>query len=208
MADRYSLIVEGPNDKYVFEHLLKHYGIPEGRIEFRIKHGDSNLLDSLRNELRASDLQRVGIVLDADVDLMRRWQSLRSRLIQCGYDDVPRVPSPEGTIITRDDPPPPAVGIWLMPDNTMPGMLEHFVSFLGATGDPLWSIAEDCLNHIPQEHQRFIPNHRIKAHIHTWLAWQEEPGTPFGSAITKRYLNADALPAQQLMAWIRKLFDL
>lgn len=50
--------------------------------------------------------------------------------------------------------------------------------------------------------------HQPKAHIHTWLAWQEEPGTPMGLAITKRYLNADAPYVQQLMDWISRLFDI
>jgi hypothetical protein len=48
----------------------------------------------------------------------------------------------------------------------------------------------------------------MKAQLHTWLAWQEQPGTPLGLAITNRYLDADALHAQQLMDWIRQLFDL
>ncbi len=37
---------------------------------------------------------------------------------------------------------------------------------------------------------------------------QEEPGKPMGQAITKRYLKAEALHAQQLMAWIHQLFNL
>ena len=95
-----------------------------------------------------------------------------------------------------------------MPDNTLPGMLEHSVSFLGADKDPLWGIADGCLDDIPVDQRQFIPEHRIKAHIHTWLAWQQEPGTPFGSAIAKRYLAADAPHARQLIAWIRRLFNL
>ena len=48
----------------------------------------------------------------------------------------------------------------------------------------------------------------MKAHVHTWLAWQKEPGKPMGQAITKRYLDANAPHAQQLIVWIRKLFGL
>jgi hypothetical protein len=55
---------------------------------------------------------------------------------------------------------------------------------------------------------KFRLEHRSKACVHTWLAWQEEPGTPMGQAITARYLDADALHAQQLMRWFRKVFDL
>lgn len=47
-----------------------------------------------------------------------------------------------------------------------------------------------------------------KAEIHTWLAWQKEPGKPLGQAITARYLNPNAPDAQQLIAWIRRVFHL
>ena len=95
-----------------------------------------------------------------------------------------------------------------MPNNQFPGMLEDFIQFLVPAGDPLWARAADCLERIPEQDQRFPKEHQGKAHIHTWLAWQEEPGTPLGLAITKRYLDADAPHAQQLMGWIRRLFDL
>ena len=131
---------------------------------------------------------------------------MRARLAVAGYAVMPVAPNPEGTIVEQDE--HPKVGIWLMPDNTMPGMLEHFISFLGADQDPLWAIADGCLDEIPANLMHFAPNHRVKAHIHTWLAWQEEPGTPFGSAITKPYLNADAPHAERLIAWVRRLFDL
>jgi len=96
-----------------------------------------------------------------------------------------------------------------MPDNTLSsGMLEHFIGFLVPAGDPLWYRAEDCIEHIPPETRRFPPQHQIKAHVHTWLAWQIEPGAPLGQAITKRYLDADAPHARQLIAWLRRLFEL
>ncbi len=53
---------------------------------------------------------------------------------------------------------------------------------------------------------RFRPTYRIKAKIHTWLAWQKEPGKPLGQAITATYFNANAPHAQELIDWIRRLF--
>ena len=89
-------------------------------------------------------------------------------------------------------------------------MLEDFVSFLRPKDDLLWPIAEDVLQKVKviEEALRFRDIHESKARIHTWLAWQKEPGKPMGLAITARYLNATALNAQQLINWIRKLFDL
>ncbi|MCI0697091.1 hypothetical protein L0337_34435 [candidate division KSB1 bacterium] len=93
-----------------------------------------------------------------------------------------------------------------MPENTVPGMLENFVQFLVPVGDVLWTLADDCLQRIPKPEQRFSDAHRIKAHIHTWLAWQEDPGTPMGLAITKRYFKGDAPEVQKLIAWVQRLF--
>lgn len=47
---------------------------------------------------------------------------------------------------------------------------------------------------------------RPKAVIHTWLAWQEEPGTALGQAITKRYLDPSRDPAPAFRNWLLELF--
>jgi len=61
---------------------------------------------------------------------------------------------------------------------------------------------------IKPQYRRFRESYQAKAHLHTWLAWQEEPGTPMGLAITKRYLDAEAPYALLLLNWIRELFEL
>ena len=76
------------------------------------------------------------------------------------------------------------------------------------TNDVLWTIARQSLQQIPVHERRFPDIHTIKAQIHTWLAWQEKPGEPIGLAITKRYFDANAPHAQQLIAWVRQLFEL
>ena len=204
MADRCILLVEGKDDVHVFCHLLKHHQVPDWP-RIKNKEGVTKLLDSLEVELLASDLERLGIVVDADTDLTARWQALSMILSGSGYK-VPVTPDPEGTII--EQPGLPSVGIWIMPDNTLPGMLESFIAFLVPSGDALWSYAEDCVEQIPEQHRRFPAVREPKAHIHTWLAWQEEPGTPMGLAITRRYLDAEASHALQLIDWIRRLFQI
>jgi len=204
MADKHVLLVEGKDDVHVFYHLLKHHHIPD-LFKIKCKDGYENLRNTLEVELLASDLERLGVVVDANASLASRWQSLQSVLSNSGYD-VPTTPDPDGTIIQHRG--RPTVGIWIMPDNTLPGMLENFVAFLIPPGDPLWACAGDCLEQIPEQHRRFPAIHQPKAHIHTWLAWQEEPGAPMGQAITKRYLDAEASHAHQLMDWIRRLFEI
>ncbi len=208
MTDRYLLLVEGRDDEHVFYHLLKHYQIPE-QFKIKNKEGIENLLGTLSTELKRSDLERLGIVVDANTDIEARWTALCNILLKSGNVDMTTAPDSDGTIVVLEQPDRSlTVGVWVMPNNQFPGMLEDFIQFLVPAGDPLWARAADCLERIPEQDQRFPKEHQGKAHIHTWLAWQEEPGTPLGLAITKRYLDADAPPAQQLMGWIRRLFDL
>jgi hypothetical protein len=206
MTDENLLLVEGKDDQHVVYHLAEHHRLPE-RFTVKDKGGAENLLTTLKVELKASGLERLGIIADADTDLRSRWQAIRDILAAAGYAHIPLVPDPDGAIIRQEG--RPTVGIWIMPDNTLSsGMLEHFIGFLVPAGDPLWYRAEDCIEHIPPETRRFPPQHQIKAHVHTWLAWQIEPGAPLGQAITKRYLDADAPHARQLIAWLRRLFEL
>jgi Protein of unknown function (DUF3226) len=203
MADKNILFVEGKDDLYVLRHLILYHGIPES---FAIKEteGVERLLESLPIRLKASERERIGVLLDANADLAGRWESLRNISVKSGYTNVPTLPESSGTIIKQLD--KPMIGFWLMPNNTLPGMLENFVQLLVPSDDALWALADDCLQRIPKQEQRFLDSHRIKAQIHTWLAWQENPGTPMGLAITKRYLKGDAPLAQQLIKWIRRLF--
>jgi len=202
MADKNMLLVEGKDDRQVLRHLLRHHRIPEPFI--KENEGVDRLLESLPQQLKGSELERLGVVLDANANLAGRWESLRNIAIRSGYTQVPTLPDSSGTIIKQLD--KPSVGFWLMPENTIPGMLEDFVQFLVPTGDVLWALAHDCLQLIPKAEQRFLDVHRAKAHIHTWLAWQEEPGTPMGLAITKQYFKGGAPQAQKFIAWVRRLF--
>lgn len=199
------LLVEGLNDEHMFYSLLQYHSVPQ-RFKIEKKGGINKLLDMLDVELDRSGLNRLGIVVDANADLATRWRSLRNRLTELGYNSVPSNPLAEGTVVEQDG--RPVVGIWLMPDNTNPGMLEDFVRLLLRDGDVLWPIAEDTLQKITVVERRFRESYKSKAVLYTWLAWQEEPGKPIGQAITANYLDANAIPAQQLIRWLRKLFDL
>lgn len=197
------LWVEGKNDQHVFYNLLKHHQIPE---QFEII---DNILDDLPVQLKASELQRLGIVVDADLDIKPRWDALSRILTGAGQVALPSTPDPAGTIVEVEQADRVlTVGLWIMPDNQLPGLLEDFVSFLVPANDPLWGRAEDCVRHIPEKQRRFRDQHRVKAYLHTWLAWQKEPGKPMGQAITARYLDANLPPAHQLMSWVKQLFEL
>ncbi len=217
MAGANLLFVERSDDNNVIYHLLKHYRIPVSerdrhgepdKIKLEDEKGVENILNSLPVRLKPQDddaaVARLGIVIDADDDLAARWQSVKAILRNAGYTNVPDVPMPEGTVIVEEG--RIIFGIWLMPDNQLPGELEHFAQFLVKADDKLWVRANQCILDIPETDRLFTASDTIKAHVHTWLAWQSEPGKPMGQAITKKYFDANAPHAVQLIAWIRRLF--
>ena len=48
---------------------------------------------------------------------------------------------------------------------------------------------------------------RSKAFIHTWLAWQKEPGRPMGLSITANVLKYDNEIIQAFINWLNKLYQ-
>jgi len=178
-----------------------------GLIEIRNQRGLTELTKAFPAALKQSGLQRLGVVVDSDPGkgMLVRWQQLSNLAKNAGYA-VPKTPAPQGTILDREG--GPALGIWVMPDNKGDGFLEHFVGSLVPPGDAMWEWADKCLDQVPECPSHFKPSHRAKARIHSWLAWQEEPGTPMGSAITQRYLDAHAAHALCFVAWLRLLFGI
>lgn len=215
-ADNYEnyLLVEGDEDKHVFTQLLGQYQIFE---KFKIKHENFEIkghngieyllnLRTLRNYFVVDESRRFGIVLDADTDLAARWKQIKAICETIGYHDVPKSPSPDGTLLSEEG--LPLVGIWLMPDNRASGMMEDFIGWLVPRDDLLWPMAGDIVQKVIERERRFRESYISKACIHTWLAWQKDPGTSLGMSINKHYIDVNAPHALQFIAWVRKLFDL
>lgn len=101
----------------------------------------------------------------------------------------------------------PIVGVWIMPDNNTKGMLEDFLATLAKDDDKILPTVGDVLDKIEEQGiNKYKSIHRAKARIHTYLAWQENPGTPMGSAITKRYLDPLSPTSRKFMEWLNRLF--
>lgn len=220
------LLVEGPEDVHFFVHLAKRHGLPlydersgQGATDgvvIRSFDGKDNLGQVLRATLLNLELESVGIVMDADASAGGRWRSVRD-LLQ-GLDlpvvdqpaaapepyRLPGDPREDGTVVLHGH--LPTIGIWLMPDNREPGMLEDFIRFLVPAEDRLWPAAEQVVDDIRDEDRAFIEADAPKARLHTWLAWQAEPGTPIGLAVTRRFLDTDVPEATMLLDWLRRLF--
>ncbi|HEY0022157.1 MAG TPA: DUF3226 domain-containing protein [Longimicrobium sp.] len=195
--------MEGKDDSAVVQSLCEKHYVPEA-FKVLSKDGVDELLGTFYTELRASGVDRFGVVVDANGNAQARWDSIRHTLEAEGYREVPHRPAPDGIILPASEH-RPVFGAWIMPDNGSPGALEDFAAALVPADDWLWRRAREVVDGIPAEYRRFPEVRRSKAHIHTWLAWQEYPGSPMGQAIGKGDLDAHAPAAGRFVAWLRRL---
>lgn len=207
MSAQNLLLVEGPDDKHVLWALLaKHSSeVPVGAFEIEENKGSGGVSVVLKRfpiVLKARNVARLGILVDADTDLSARWTSLRARFLQSTGQHLPEQPDPHGTIISYGE--GLRFGVWLMPDNQLPGILEHFVAYLIPDGDLLLPHTDDFLARLPE--QRFAEHDRAKARIHAWLSIQKEPEKTMGQAISAKALDGARPEALRLISWLRRLF--
>ena len=205
----FRLVVEGRDDKWSIINLLRRHGFDwdDRRIEGRpyVHHtgGIDPLLDSVIPAVKSHP--RVGFVIDADDALERRWQQITDRMMAVGLT-VPDDPPNNGLVIDGYDG-EGKVGVWVMPDNTVPGELEDFIVSLVPEDDSLISFADEVAKEARDKGAPCAEGDHSKSKIHTWLAWQQQPGIPFGIALTSEILSHDSDLAQRFVQWFARLFD-
>ena len=206
------LLVEGDTDKRVMPFLLEANGIawnaggqpvvhiqPCDGIEEMLKPG------VIEGELAASGLEALGAVVDANGDAHRQWTRIRNRC----REQLPPLPTAipeEGLqVATRGG---PHFGVWIMPDNRSTGMLEDFlVRLVPNESKCLFALARQCVEEAAQRGAAFKPAQATKASIHTWLAWQDEPGKSLHQAVHHRVLDPATAESKPFVRWFRRLFS-
>lgn len=197
------LLAEGDNDCHVVAALCKHYKLPKS-FDLDSCGSDYKVFKKLGALLNTENKQAIGVVLDADnPNFASKWHKFQATLnkanIHC--DDKPSL---TGTIIPATDD-HPRIGLWLMPDNRVDGMLEDFCLTMAESA--AIDFARDCVSTAHEKgHASFIDNHRSKAVVHTYLAWQNEPGRPLGQAITAKVLDPEHPLAEAFADWLKRLF--
>lgn len=204
---RMRLLVEGTSDFGVFRELWKRlHDKEEPPFTLDTQFGLQGLRERFSALLLGSEVDRLGIVVDADDGVEARWPGFYQILVERGYRPVPKRLPVDGLVLERPDLTVGTVGVWLMPDNASPGALEDFVQYLVPPGDELWRHAGEVVETIPRELKRFTSRKQLKAHVYSWLAWQKEPGLRLGPAIERRLLDTDAPHAASFIVWLRRLF--
>src|SRR6218665_1172814 len=163
------LLVEGNNDQHVIWALCEKFKISEN-FDVIDCEGRGGVVKLIETTLKIPDVEALGIVIDADKDLRGSWNSVKDILKKdqgvVAPDELPKTGwignFSNGFI---------KVGVWIMPDNNLNGMLEDFISFMLPKDDKLMSVVEATLEDIEKKGlNKYAAVHKSKAKIHTWLS--------------------------------------
>lgn len=212
-GSRSQLHVEGTDDKHAICHILIRRGIdydqdpwPESFPVIKEIGGKDELIKGIDVAVSLSNHKSIGFVLDANSSLQNRWKEISSRLSEVGMDPPDKIP--QNGFIGEAPEYDARVGVWIMPDNQREGTLEQFLYALIKEEDPLLPHSMKSTERAKELDARFSENDKNKAVLHTWLAWQETPGLPYGSAIRARYFRDDSSAAQGFVSWFRDTFQI
>lgn len=211
------LLLEGKDDYEVVSHLLKRHDIKIRLTQQNYKNnvfhicGDvDKLIDELPVRIKNKKQSYIGAVFDADTKLHQRWSSLKNSLKKISGDLVlPDAPDNNGTLINglTDN---SKIGIWVMPNNQDAGYLEDFLIKLipNQEENPLFLLANEAtyLARIYKDAPLEFKDHD-KGALHTYMAWQEKPGDPYGTSLHKPLcFSHDTEIALAFLEWFKKLF--
>jgi hypothetical protein len=208
------LLVEGRDEKFAIVNLVCAHGVPwpkeytQRPVSVQECGGVTTILeaDFISTHFQSSEVRNLGVVIDANDDFASRWNRLRERCRSC-VADIPDALPIEGLIRNNAD--GKRLGIWIMPDNSSAGMLENFLQHLVPAGqEPLWQFASSSTAEARSRGAPYRTAHEAKARIHAWLAWQDPPGQPFGTAMTQKILDVQSASSAPFVAWFRKLYEI
>ncbi|MDA8299377.1 MAG: hypothetical protein M0Z57_05210 [Deltaproteobacteria bacterium] len=206
------LLVEGQEDIYTIAELMdRHIKWPSPPATPPVCIRDAKSIDTLLKKdylsghIKAHEAQIIGILVDADISALSRWNSLKNSLVNF-LKEFPENPIPDGFIANSIN--NKRIGIWIMPDNKSPGMLETCLSTLITGDEKIWEMAEAYAMNAFLKDAPFKDVHYAKACIHTWLAWQDPPGERFGTALKKKIFNSNSELTNKFVEWFKSLYEI
>lgn len=212
-AKRDEIFVEGNDDSVTIRALLMRRGMttPTGEwpVEyphFRLAGSDDKVLAAMTTAIPLATGRSVGFVLDANGSLESRWSAVANKLRILGMS-APQKPASQGFVAGCREY-ESVVGVWIMPDNRRNGSIETFLRDLVEENDSIISHAEEATRRALEIGATFSSMVLLKAKLHAWLAWQKEPGLPYGTAMRAKYFLHEGVAADNFVDWFKLLFNL
>lgn len=211
------LLVEGATELRLVPELVEAQDIPwnDADIGSRVPHiddrgGVTNILKAgtISAEFKATGLERLGVIADANGDAPRRWEAIRQRCTSDLPDmgDLPEQIPEDGFVRQRPD--GSRLGVWIMPDNRHRGALEEFLlDLVPDNATELVAYARQSVDGARERGASLRDVDVTKSVVHTWLAWQEEPGPQLHEAVARRLLDPRHPQSQPFISWFTKLFE-
>lgn len=204
------MLVEGGDDVYFVKHFAKQaLGVELTLDRIENCRDIGKLLDRLDTIEKDTGYSALGVIVDADHNPGRRWDQLRSRAGQDSNSQHYLPPSPDanGTVVPFSK--GRKIGVWMMPEPNQPGDMETFLSrirHLQPQQLALWGHAVQAVQSLPQP-PLFAQKDAHKAQLRTWLAWQKEPGAPYGLALSLGAFDLYHSLAGRFADWLRRLLE-
>ncbi len=172
------LVVEGADDKRLFNALLRHIGV--SGIQVFKAGGKDNIRQTLRVITQSpgfSAVSSIGVVRDADANAGSALQSVRDAL------RAANLPSPDAPLSSVED--GIKVVVLIAPYDKSSGTIED-VCLESVAGDAAMGCVQDYLNCIKNSVVE-QPNNLSKAEAQAFLASRERPGLRLGEAASAGY---------------------
>ena len=217
IAPKKILLVEGNTEKRLVPHLMEQRGVqwePAPKkyvVDIRVAGGLVTQPELLQTHLQESSLSILGVIFDADGmngAPQNRWLAIRDLCASAPISIMlPELAPAEGfyTVLPNGI----RFGVWMMPNNRPPGMLETFLIGLlkpEEINGPLLQHARNSIDTARSLNAPFKAVHYDKALIHTWLSWQDEPGAQLHEAVVFKILDSASPHADNFVNWFRELF--
>jgi hypothetical protein len=207
------LVVEGKDYYFIGELCKAHFPIPKGFNKGNQKtfliggNGYDKTLVDFSDALKSTDLTNIGLIVDADFKgVDNRFQEILG-VLSSHFDTKieKKTLYTEGGIVEILG---VKIGIWIMPNNQDNGYLEHFIESMIENEDVILNEAKGKVAELmSKDYCRFTEIKSQKAILHSWLAWQETPGLPFGTALRAGYFNKEKETIVPFLNWIEKTFE-
>lgn len=211
------LLVEGSTELRLIPELVEAQGIAwdEDEVGSQVPYIDNcggveKILEAgtISAEFKASGLERLGVIVDANGNAAGRWDAIRQRCVSELPDmaDLPEQIPEDGFVRERQD--GSWFGVWIMPDNRHQGALEEFL--LGLIPDDDAELVQYARHSVDGARERGAPLRDVevtKSVVHTFLAWQENPGPQLHEAVMRRLLDPRHPQSQPFITWFTRMFE-
>ena len=210
------LIVEGKNEELLIPELIEKAGVYWGTKDESAKWpakivqtgGIDTILEPgfIEAQLNTPGLKTLGILVDANSDPKKRWKIISQNASKSFSQLPPELPA-TGLVMQNEE--GLRFGVWLMPNNVLPGMSETFLTGIAQESNAgLWKLTQTYCADAKSLHQApYHDAHLDKALIHAWLSVQDPPGDQMHRAVRSKILNAKSSYAAPFIVWFRNLFQ-